>query len=90
MKESLSWKQDSGKKELTLNGAYNENTGTNICVCQPSHERLASRQDSLAASGDLQEYETQIYVSIFMAEVDVLPSNNVLDWVTDAFKWLEA
>lgn len=29
--------------------------------------------------GDLEEYESQIYVSISIAEVDVLSSNNVLD-----------
>lgn len=90
MKESLPGKQDSGKKELTLNGACSEKIGTDICVCRSSQERLDSRQDSLAVSGDLQEYETQIYVSLSMDEVDALPSNNVLEWVTDAFKWLEA
>lgn len=90
LKESLPGKQDSGKKELTLNGACSENIETDICVCWSSQERLDSRQDSLAVSGDLQEYETQIYVSLSMDEVDALPSNNVLEWVTDAFKWLEA
>lgn len=90
LKESLPGKQDSGKKELTLNGACRENIGTDMCVCWPSQERLASRQESLVVSGDLQEYETQIYVSLSTDEVDVLPSNNVPEWVTDAFKWLEA
>lgn len=90
LKESLPGKQDSGKKELTLNGACIENIGTDICVCWSSQERLDSRQDSLVVSGDLQEYEIQIYVSLSMDEVDALPSNNVLEWVTDASKWLEA
>lgn len=80
MKESLPWKRDSGRKELALNGACSENTGTDICVCRPSQERReASRQDSLVVGGDLEEYESQIYVSVSIAEVDVLSSNNVLD-----------
>lgn len=34
-----------------------------------------------------QEYETQICVFLSTDEVDVLPGNTVLDWITDAFKW---
>lgn len=70
---SLCHGNETEKKELTLNSACSENTGTNICLCRHSQERLASRQDSLVVSGDLQEYKTQIFVSLSMAEV-VLPS----------------
>lgn len=48
---------------------------------------LAWGHDGLAVSGDLQEYETQICESLSRDEVDVLPGNIVLDWITDAFKW---
>lgn len=77
---------------------WKERTGSKCCMqCKrrDRHSRvpafpgtaLAGGQDSLAVSGDLQEYKTQICVSLSTDEVDVLPGNTVLDWITDAFKW---
>lgn len=59
---------------------------TPVCACLP-RKGFSWGQDSLAVSGDLPEYETQICVSLSTEEGDVLPGDTAPDWIADAFKW---